>query len=400
MSTNTTTPAPDAQALQAEADRYRDQGTPLGDLVAGTLEGLAREWGHVGGETVGQFLERRLEQALRMAGKTADPSVNPIPFALFRERMEAMYTPPHRGKLTCSKMRQVLNIMEAMGPETTADLTTDFVRRFIEARPPGESPNTTYTVLGYLRALCNIAAAENWVRPSPFAVRRQWVRRATPKMPRVHSREEISRVLDLLAQEVAKRTGRSNWKWRRLQALIATAAYTGMRKTEVLYLTTADIDLDGRLILLAARGKARLKTEAAAQPIPIPEGLAAILADWLPRTGCTWAFPNFDGSAPWTGGSPGHRPLDRLKTVGKRCGVPGFTFQSLRHSWATHAEYWGLTDAQIQRVLRHTNTRTQWHYRHGERQNLREIAKSISFGLKEAPAADGGQAPANGGPTP
>jgi integrase len=389
-------PVPDVRALQAEAERYRAQGTQLGDLVASTLEGVARDWDHVGGATVGQFLERRLEQALRMAGQVAEPGITPLPWPEFREKLLAIYQPPHRSKFTCSKMRHVLDVAGAMGIATTADLTTDFIRRFIEARPPLENPNTTYGLLSYLRTACNIAVAEAMLKTSPFAVRRQWVRRQTPKAPRVHSRVEIDRVLTLLSQDVAKRRGgrtKAEWRARRLQALIAIAAYTGMRKTEILYLTVPDIDLDGRLILLAARGKARLKTEAAAQPIPIPEGLAVILSDWLPRTGCNWVIPNCEGSGPWIGGSPGHRPLDRLKTLGRRAGVPGFTFQSLRHSWASHAEYWGLTDAQIQRVLRHTNLRTQWHYRHGERANLKEIARHISFSPK--PAAD-----ANGGPTP
>jgi integrase len=396
MSTDTS-PAPDARALEAEAARYRSQNTPLGDLVASTLEGLSRDMDHVGGQTVGQFLERRLEQALRMAGMTSDPGIQPLPWPDFRERLLAMYQPPHRSKLTHSKMRSVLDMAGALGIASTAELTTDFVRRFIEVRPPGENPNYTYGLVAYLRAACNIAVAESWLKTSPFSIRRQWVKRVSPKMPRVPSREEIDRVLTLLAQDVAKRKsgrGKAEWRARRLQALIATAAYTGMRKTENLTLTVPDVDLPGRLFLLAARGKARLKTEAAAQPVPIAEELAAILADWIPRTGSTWLFPNWEGSGPWIGGSPGHRPLDRLKTIGRRAGVPNLTFQSLRHAWATHAEHWGLTDQQIQRVLRHTNTRTQWHYRHAERANLKEIAGKISFGPSlNQPTVGGGLTP-------
>jgi integrase len=400
MSTDVT-PTPDARALEAEAARYRTQKTPLGELMAATLEGPAREWGQADGPSPGEVLTRRLEQAFRQAGIGGDPGVRPIPFPEFPERLLAMYAPPHRSKLTCSKMRSVLGMVGALGIASTAELTTDLVRRFIEVRPPGENPNYTYGLVAYLRAACNIAAAEGWLKTSPFSVRRQWVRRITPKTPRVHSREEIDRILTLAAQDVARRHGKgrakAEWRARRLQALVATTAYTGMRRTEVLYLTAPDIDIEARLILLSARGKARLKTEAAAQPVPIPDELAAILADWIPRLGGAWLIPNWESSGPWIGGSPGHRPLDRLKALGKRAGVPGLTFQSLRHSWATHAEYWGLTDAQIQRVLRHTNTRTQWHYRHGERHNLREITQGISFGPKLAPppAAD-----ATGGPTP
>ena len=92
-------------------------------------------------------------------------------------------------------------------------------------------------------------------------------------------------------------------------------------------------------------------------------------------------FPNTYRTAPWTGGSPGHKPLDRIKRLGQRAGAENFTILSLRHSWATMAEtLWGLSDLQIMRILRHTNTRTQVGYRHADLPNLRAAVKDITFG--------------------
>jgi integrase len=96
----------------------------------------------------------------------------------------------------------------------------------------------------------------------------------------------------------------------------------------------------------------------------------------------------------WKDGSPGTRPLDQMKGAGKRAGVAGFTFLSLRHSFATHAEgAWGLSPAQIQRCLRHTSLKTQWHYRHADLDNMRASAGGIDFGPSGGPAAEGGPTP-------
>lgn len=334
-------------------------------------------------------------------------AIRPIPFDVFRARLLALYEPPMRSHRTMKKMGQVLDQLGALGVATTADLTTDLVARWIAARPGPENPTTTLGYLAYLRAACALAAAEGWVRVSPFTVRKTWLRRVEPTGRRHHSADEIARVLALLAADVTDRFGWAQWRARRLQALAAVFIFTGVRRDEGLYLCVEDLDLEGRMIAIRPRVGNRLKTEASAAPVPIPDTLAVVLNDWMthrldapvraadvpdsraayPRDmGCPWLFPNTRTPTPWTGGPTGAKPLDKLKAAGARAGVEGLTFQSLRHSWATHAEsLWGLSPATIQRVLRHTTQRTQAHYRHADLPNLRAAVRGIGFG----PAPDG-----------
>lgn len=347
----------------------------------------------------------------------------PIPYAEFKARVLELYEPPLRARATYRSMAQALELLGGLGVASTAELTTATIARFVQSRE-GEHPNTTYGHLARIRAACNIAAAEGWARVSPFAVRRRWVRKVTPKAPKVHSRAELARVLELAARDVLRKTGWAQWRARRLHALVATVAYTGIRKNEALHLRVEDVDFESCLLLLVARRDGLLKTDAAAQPVPMPDALAEVLAGWLPHVAefpagaavesdrdypaagavpgnplagppdyvrlhatrdLGWLFGNAYRTGPWIGGGKGYKPCQRLKGLGKRAGVPGLTFQSLRHSWATHAEYFGLTDAQIQRVMRHTNTRTQWHYRHAEAANLRAVVGGIRFGEAAAP---------------
>lgn len=322
----------------------------------------------------------------------------PIPFARFQAELLELYKPPLRAKGTYRMMRAVLETAGGLlgADATTEHLTPSLVARFIAACAGNENPNTTYGKLSYLRAACSHAEQAGYLRSSPFRIRRRWFRRVTPRDKKHHSREEIARVLALLSREVQIKTGYDRWYAVRLYALIATVAYTGLRRDEALYLRTDDVNLEARLLLIRSRRQRETKTEASAQPVAMPPALVPILAAWLPRlilprslegaprVDAGWVFPNMHRTGPWTGGASGYKPLDAVRKAGERAGVRDFTFLSLRHSWGTHAEHWGLSDAQIQRQLRHTNTQTQWHYRHAEAQNMREAVVAVDFG----PAAE------------
>ncbi len=339
-------------------------------------------------------------------------AVAPIPWPEFCAELLALYQPPMRAHATMTGLRRVLQLVADLGVQSTAEIGPPLVARFLGARPPTESPNSTYSLLSTLRTACSYAEAQGYCRVSPFRLRKQWIRRVAPKRTRHHSREEIARVLDSMHHDIGrKQTDWSAWRARRLYALAATVAYTGLRAKEATFLRVEDIDLAERMLFVRPRVGHRLKTERSAQPVPIPEALVAILAEWLPHlvlpsgdiateaTGWTprdnptkkrdgaWVFPNVYRTGPWVGGSPGRRPIDRMKAMGRKAGVEGFTFLSLRHSWATHAEFWGLSDLQIQRVLRHTNTRTQEHYRHADGPNLRASIASVGFGGEPEPTA-------------
>ncbi|MGO9108579.1 MAG: tyrosine-type recombinase/integrase [Thermoguttaceae bacterium] len=321
-----------------------------------------------------------------------------IPFDRFRDELLRLYDPPHRATVTRRQVAQVLREVGALEVKTTADLTPALVARYVESRPPGQSPRTLHAMLRVLRGICNQAVITGVLRVSPFAARRvsSWVGRLGPPTEKKHySRDEIRRVLTLMVQDVETTAGWAQWRARRIYALTAVVAYTGVRGvSEAQYLHAADIHLKERFIALTDRGRdggRRLKTEGSEQPVPIPDALVPILQDWLdhrldrpadsPIPDCPWLFPNISGTSNWRGGSPGTKPLDRLQDVAKRAGVDGgMTFLSLRHSWATHAEYHGYGPALIQRVLRHTTEQTaaKW-YRHADLPNLIERCAGFDF---------------------
>src|SRR5262249_17692643 len=83
-----------------------------------------------------------------------------------------------------------------------------------------------------------------------------------------------------------------------------------------------------------------------------------------------------------------------LQAAAARAGIPGLTWQTLRRSWATHAQAWGLGSAMIQRVLRHTSGTTSEHwYRRADVANLAAAVKDVEFGPWAASVTRPGTAP-------
>ncbi len=321
--------------------------------------------------------------------------ITPIPWPQFVAELQAIYMPPMRAKATWGKLRQVLDLAAAAGATSTADLTPVLVARIVQGRPEGQSSHTLNSLLRSLRTACSYAVSCGYARANPFSARpiRLWVRPGPPR-PRKHiTRDQIHRILALLAKDVEDRRGWPRWKARRLQALVAVVTYCGLRKSEATHLWTEDLDIKSRIIWIRERGK-RLKTVAAGAPVPIPEALVPILVDWLRhrmdkppigygsrvRAESCWLFPTISRKSCWCSGQPGAKPLDRLAAVANRAGVEGVTFQVLRRSLATHLEYHGVGPALIQRILRHTDSRTteKW-YRQADVSNLREKVAGLEF---------------------
>jgi integrase len=316
----------------------------------------------------------------------------PIPWAQYRAELEALYQPPMVARGTRAAMISVLREVEALGIESTADLTITLITRLIAGRPPGQSDYTLWSRLAVVRTICTFAETAGYLRVNPFRLRKlsKWVRLPSLAHKRHLSREEIRAILDLMAKHVEERSGWAQWRARRLQALTAIIAYTGVRRNECLFMHVADVDLAARVLYVRPH-KTRLKTVASEAPIPIPEALVPILSSWLahqmdaphgfpiPQT-CDYLIPTLHRKGPWHGGKVGCRPCCRLKAVAKLAGVEGATFQTFRRSWATHAEYHGLGEAMISRVLRHTTTRTaRQHYRKADLANMASAVNGFDF---------------------
>jgi integrase len=340
---------------------------------------------------------------MRRETEAPDPTrrVKAITWERFKAEVLATWAPPavsqaHAKHIarTCREIEALDLAAEGEPPRsiaTTADLTTGLVARYRAGMPARYSPFTVKQKLAILQALCGFAEANRWVAISPFRLRRmaKWVRTGKPVNKRAASLEEIRRLLDVMRRDIEEREGWGQWRARRIYALTALIAYTGLRKMEALLLHVADLDFGAGMVRLTTRSAT--KTEGSAQPVPMPPALLPILRDWLDHrmdrpkgykipASCDWLFPTNDRRSAWVSGSLESRALARLKVAGQRAGVPDITFHMLRRSLATHLEHFGAGPAMIQRVLRHSDPQvTETHYRRADETNMRDAVKDVEF---------------------
>jgi len=294
----------------------------------------------------------------------------------FASEVLALYEPPMRRIATKRKMEHVLAEFGVIC-RCPADLTPSSVAAWIAAHPR-RRPATVESYLRSLRAACTYALGAGRLERSPFDFRSpaRWVDWDVPELPPpVHQAEEIARVLALADQEAPE----GDWRAARLRAVVYAFAFTGARRRELLALAVADVDLDHGVIDIRPNGRRSLKTRSSAARIPIAAPLAAVLAAWLPICGSSWVFPGVRRRGPWLEGPVGAKALDEVKALGLRAGVPGLTLQSFRHTFASLSEGWGIGELALQRVLRHSNLRTQRAYRHELPAVLRDTAAKVHF---------------------
>lgn len=294
-------------------------------------------------------------------------SQQPLSFDQFQRDVLEIYS--LRAPQTRRKLRQVLAEFAVIpGVHTIADLGPLALARWLAAHPERKAVSAD-SLFRSLRAALGL-----FVDARALFGRRRWIEPEPPgDLGRHHSQAEIVRLLDYLGSR-----RQLSWQDHRLYALCSLVAYTGLRRMEAILLKPEDVDAAAAILAIVARRK--LKTRSSSQPVPIPPELQPVLAEWLPYCRGGYLFAGTKARGPWTGGSGKYRALEQLRQAGKQVGIEGLSFQTLRHSWATHAESaWGISEGAIKRILRHTTLRTQAHYRHPDLDNLRAIAGRVSY---------------------
>jgi len=209
--------------------------------------------------------------------------------------------------------------------------------------------------------------------------------------PEFYTLPQVRVLLSHADKEVREEPG--NWQRHRLRALVYFEAYTGARLEEVLYLEWSEIDLDQAIAWLNAKIDNQLKTPGSEAPVGLSDALVAVLKEWKQQATCSFVFPNMMNHRPWTGGGPGHKPLDQLKAMAKRAGIEHANWLMFRHTLTTLGKSsFGLTEEQVKAALRHTTTHTQRTYTHDDLEGLRQTANAIRFA--ESRGENGSPSPA------
>ena len=160
--------------------------------------------------------------------------------------------------------------------------------------------------------------------------------------------EEIARLLALTAE-------REPW----LHPILATLAYTGMRRGELISLEWGDVDFKRRKIWVRSRKQSR-SDEFAGRDIDMHAKILNILATHRKRhPKGRFVFPGPDGNAL----KPDvlHRSF---KTLIKGSDFDGIGFHCLRHTFASNLASQGVDDRLIDHYMGHQTVEMRHRYQH------------------------------------
>ncbi len=305
-----------------------------------------------------------------------------ISIARLYDELMVIYAPPRRAASTRRQVAQVMREITAVpGVRKSSDLRSVTIAKWMDLHPD-RTAVTTKSLLRCLRAITTYAIAEGYLKHSPFSYRKvnSWIRddAAPPARTLKHrSIEDVTRVLELADAEASG----GAWDRRRLRMLVNLYAYLGLRMAEAPHLWVSDVDLFRSALHLQAHAEDgwRPKTLRSAAVLPLAGPLVGLLADWIPDTGCRWVIPGKKRQGPWLHGGPGVRPLDQVRELGARAGVPGLTIASFRKTIGTFAKSWGFSQLELKALLRHSSVETQRWYDEDEVEALRPATAKIQF---------------------
>lgn len=152
--------------------------------------------------------------------------------------------------------------------------------------------------------------------------------------------------------------------------MIATAAYTGARRSEILRSQLSDIDLES--MMLTIREKKRVKGKTSTRRVPIAGPLTQILKDWLAtHPGSNSTFCHF-GKLPWPKSKGEHHgPIDWRRashflnqTIKNTKWNVLKGWHCFRHSFISNCACKGIDQRMIDAWVGHTTEAMRQRYRH------------------------------------
>lgn len=352
-------------------------------------------------------LARREE---RVALGLDEAPVKPMRFGELAEKYIAIKVPRWKsGETMVQRIRDhILPVFadRLISSITPADIQILLNRATVNAKPTKlrpnpkprpASPQTKQHLLNHIGAMYSFATAELRLRVDNPATHVE-PPEIPEREPKVMEPEQISSTIECVPD-----------RWR---GLFATAAYTALRKGELLGLLVERVDMDSRLITIdkshggTTKGKKRV--------VPIPEELEPYLKVELGRVRSKYLFPALDGGRQGRDCNLPRTLRNALKAAGfregfdhvcRRCGhlerqadaavrrcpkcdmmlwpkevALDFSFKDLRSSCATHS-YEATGDIRfVQALLGHDDVKTTDRYAKRRAARLVEQGNKLRYG--------------------
>lgn len=270
---------------------------------------------------------------------------------------------PHRAPTTVYSYKNIIDnhLIPALGTHKLDKLTTAHIQEYVTAKQEQVSPNTVIKHIDLLHSALEKAVSNGQVHRNPA----EYVTRPRKVKPDIQpcTVEEVQRAIELAKED-------SNWFY------IATilAAYTGMRRGEIMGLRWANVDLDNKVLTVretrTTAGKEEVvkepKTPSSVRRLRLEQPVVeALTAEWKRQQEDQRYFNegeyNLGGYVVVTdnGKLPNPNSINnKIANLVKTKDFPKINPHKFRHTFATLAHATGATAFEAQHALGHSSTGT------------------------------------------
>ena len=312
-----------------------------------------------------------------LRGTWIDDTASRIPFADYaRDWLASHPRLGPRWRETCERNLRIH--LAPLHSLALRDLTPSVVRHWYADALAGTGGRTSIAQsYRLLRAVLNSAVNEGALSKNPCQIRGAGVDRAGERP--VATPAEIDALVEAINP--------------RYRAAVVLAAWCGLRRGEILGLTSSDIDMTSGLVTVRRTRTELLsspqrfdgppKTDAGYRTVAIPPHVVPVLATHLDQyAGPERVFVSRSGE-PMRGDAV-RLAFERAR---EKAGLPHLRFHDLRHTGQTLAAEAGASLADLMRRLGHSSMVAAKRYLHATDSRDRQIAEALSQLATKAPDA-------------
>lgn len=250
----------------------------------------------------------------------------------------------HTYETDSTRFKVLRRFFEERGVDRLTDITPRLMEDFKSITLQTSKPNTFNRYLEMVKAMLNRAVEWKHLRENPLKGYKR-LKNPGQQEARYLSKVEIEKILDVAEPF--------------MQKVIKILLYTGMRRSELVYLSWEDVDFENKRIRIQSKPECGFHTKSyRPRSVPMNPELKKLFMD-LPQQG---KFVFDDGKG---------RPLYHPDTytcwfarIVKKAGVNGVSLHCLRHTFASYLVMGGVDLRTVQELLGHSTLTVTEQYSH------------------------------------
>jgi site-specific recombinase XerD len=271
------------------------------------------------------------------------------------------YIRTHKSRRWAESQEMYLHthMIPFFGDMALAEVSTKRVEEYVEERSKQVKNVTVNKELACLKHLFRIAEERGYVAVNPAKKVKMLPYDGTVKDRWLNERE-CKNLIEKANDYV--------------RPFIEVALYTGMRKSELLNLEWADIDMEGKVVKVKNKEEHHTKTYEE-RYIPISNRLYGLLKTLPRHDSSDYVFHNDDGSK-WIDVRGSF--YSAIEKAGLECsGRNKITLHTLRHTFASHLVMNGVHLRTVQKLLGHKSIKTTERYAHLAPDYMRDAVERL-----------------------